>query len=148
MTIDAAGCQKNIAAQIVDGKGDYVLALKGNQGKLFADVSLLLGCHLRDEFADCPVSRYLEAEEGHGRVEERRYFDISELARAAGFIPTEDDIVCQLRCVIQETGSFPTIKELINLGRYDLVGQIQKTGGQNVYREKLGVEPLREPRST
>jgi len=35
VTIDAAGCQKNIAVQIVRGKGHYVLALKGNQGKLF-----------------------------------------------------------------------------------------------------------------
>lgn len=77
VTIDAAGCQKNIAAQIVNGKGDYVLALKGNQGKLFDDVCLLLGCHMRDDFADCPVSRYIEAEEGHGRVEERRYYQIT-----------------------------------------------------------------------
>jgi predicted transposase YbfD/YdcC len=42
ITIDAAGCQKNIAAQIVQGKGDYVLALKGNQGKLFDDVRWLM----------------------------------------------------------------------------------------------------------
>src|SRR5690606_18999132 len=42
VTIDAAGCQKNIAAQIINGKGDYVLALKGNQGKLFDEVSTLL----------------------------------------------------------------------------------------------------------
>ena len=77
VTIDAAGCQKNIAAQIVQGKGDYVLALKGNQGKLFDDVRLLLGCHMRDDFADCPVSRYVEVEKGHGRQEERRYYQIT-----------------------------------------------------------------------
>lgn len=77
VTIDAAGCQKNIAAQIVNGKGDYVLALKGNQGKLFDDVRWLLDCHLRDDFADCPVSRYVEAEEGHGRLEERRYYQMT-----------------------------------------------------------------------
>jgi predicted transposase YbfD/YdcC len=77
VTIDAAGCQKNIAAQIVDGKGDYVLALKGNQGKLFDDVQLQLGCYIRDGHADCPVSQYVEAEEGHGRVEERRYYQMT-----------------------------------------------------------------------
>jgi predicted transposase YbfD/YdcC len=77
VTIDAAGCQKNIAAQIVDGKGDYVLALKGNQGKLFEDVSWLLDCLMRNDFADCPVSCCVEAEEGHGRVEERRYYQIT-----------------------------------------------------------------------
>lgn len=77
ITIDAAGCQKNIAAQIIEGKGDYVLALKGNQGKLFNDVQLIFGCHLRDDFADCPVSRHVEIEKGHGRVEERRYYQMT-----------------------------------------------------------------------
>lgn len=77
VTIDAAGCQKNIAAQIINGKGDYVLALKGNQGKLFDEVSTLLDDHMRGEFADCPMSCHVEAEEGHGRVEERRYYQIT-----------------------------------------------------------------------
>ena len=48
VTIDAAGCQKNIAAQIVQGGGDYVLALKGNQSKLFDDVRLVMNCHIRN----------------------------------------------------------------------------------------------------
>lgn len=77
VTIDAAGCQKNIAAQIVQGKGDYVLALKGNQGKLFDDVRLRLGCYIRDGFADCPVSHYIEVEKGHGRLEERQYYQMT-----------------------------------------------------------------------
>ena len=77
VTIDAAGCQKNIAAQIVDGKGDFVFALKGNQGKLFDDVKLRLGVHMQNDFAGCPVSRYVEIEEGHGRREERRYYQIT-----------------------------------------------------------------------
>lgn len=38
ITIDAAGCQKNIAKQIVDSKGDFVLALKGNQGNLHKQI--------------------------------------------------------------------------------------------------------------
>jgi predicted transposase YbfD/YdcC len=77
VTIDAAGCQKNIAAQIVRGKGDYVLALKGNQGKLFDDVRLLLDCHMQDDFANCPVSRHIEVEQGHGRLESRTYYQIT-----------------------------------------------------------------------
>jgi predicted transposase YbfD/YdcC len=71
VTIDAAGCQKNIAAQVVNGKGNYVLALKGNQGKLFDEVAFLLNRHMREDFADGPVSCHIEAEEGHGRLEER-----------------------------------------------------------------------------
>lgn len=87
VTIDAAGCQKNIAAQIVNGKGDYVLALKGNHGKLFDDVRLRLGCHIRDDFADCPVSRHVEIEKGHGRLEERRYYQIT----APSYLPDRSD---------------------------------------------------------
>jgi predicted transposase YbfD/YdcC len=77
VTIDAAGCQKTIAAKIVDGKGDYVLALKGNQEKLFQDVELLLLGHMQDDFAGCPVSRHVEVEQGHGRLESRTYYQIT-----------------------------------------------------------------------
>ncbi len=41
VTIDAMGCQKGIAEQIIKKKSDYVLALKGNQGNLHADVQQL-----------------------------------------------------------------------------------------------------------
>jgi predicted transposase YbfD/YdcC len=77
VTIDAAGCQKTIAAQIVEGKGDYVLALKGNHGKLLHDVQFRLTCDMEDDFADTPVSRHVEVEKGHGRLEERRYYQIT-----------------------------------------------------------------------
>lgn len=77
VTIDAAGCQKNIAAQIVDGKGDYVLALKANHGTLFDEVRVVLGCHMQDDFANCPVSFHIEFDKGHGRLEERRYYQIT-----------------------------------------------------------------------
>lgn len=77
VTIDAAGCQKTIAAKIVEGKGDYVLALKGNQEKLFQDVELLMLGHMQDDFAGCPVSRYVEVEQGHGRLESRTYYQMT-----------------------------------------------------------------------
>jgi predicted transposase YbfD/YdcC len=77
VTIDAAGCQKAIAAKIVEGKGDYVLALKGNQEKLFHEVEFLMLRHMRDDFAGCPVSRYVEVEQGHGRLESRTYYQIT-----------------------------------------------------------------------
>jgi len=77
VTIDAAGCQKNIAAQIVNSKGDYVLALKGNQVKLFDDVQLRLGCYIKDGFTDSPVSHHVEVEQGHGRLEERHYYQMT-----------------------------------------------------------------------
>lgn len=77
VTIDAAGCQKAIAAKIIDGNGDYVLALKGNHEKLFNDVTFVLGCHMSDDFENCPVSRHVEVEQSHGRVEAREYFQIT-----------------------------------------------------------------------
>jgi predicted transposase YbfD/YdcC len=77
VTIDAAGCQKTIAAQIVQGQGDYVLALKGNQKKLFDDVALALLGPLQDNSAGGPVSRYVEVEQGHGRLESRTYYQMT-----------------------------------------------------------------------
>jgi predicted transposase YbfD/YdcC len=77
VTIDAAGCQKTIAAKIVQGKGDYVLALKGNQEKLLHDVKLQMLSHLQDDGTGGPVSRYVEVEQGHGRLESRTYFQMT-----------------------------------------------------------------------
>ena len=77
VTIDAAGCQKTIAAKIMAGKGDYVLALKGNQEKLFQDVEFLMLAHMQDDFAGCPVSRHAEVEQGHGRLESRTYYQMT-----------------------------------------------------------------------
>jgi predicted transposase YbfD/YdcC len=77
VTIDAAGCQKTIAAQIVKGRGDYVLALKGNHDKLFNDVRLALAGPLQDDVATRSVSRYVEVEQGHGRLEVRTYYQIA-----------------------------------------------------------------------
>ncbi len=77
VTIDAAGCQKNIAAQIIDGKGDYVLAAKGNHSKLFDDVQLSLAPYLHNDEPSRLVSRYVEVEQGHGRLESRTYYQIT-----------------------------------------------------------------------
>jgi len=46
ITIDAMGCQKAIAAKVIDGGGDYVLTVKDNQEKLLADIqqALLVAC--------------------------------------------------------------------------------------------------------
>ncbi len=57
VTIDAAGCQKNIAAKIVDGGGDYVLALKGNQGTLHDAVIAHIIEHMENDFANVTARR-------------------------------------------------------------------------------------------
>lgn len=77
VTIDAAGCQKTIAAKIVEGKGDYVLALKGNQEKLLHDVKFLMLGPLQDDCSGGRVSRHVEVEQGHGRLEARTYYQMT-----------------------------------------------------------------------
>lgn len=74
VTIDAMGCQKEIAAQIVEGGGDYVLAVKDNQPTLHAAISdHFLQLHETD-FAGCEVRRLTTLDEGHGRQERRSYY--------------------------------------------------------------------------
>ena len=64
VTIDAMGCQKEIAKVIVEGKGEYLLALKGNHPQMHQAV--------KDLFEQKKVEEaFVEWEEGHGRVERR-----------------------------------------------------------------------------
>ena len=75
VTIDAMGCQTEIARRIVEGKADYCLAAKGNQPTLHQGLVDFLEDHLEDDFARTKVRRYQTHEKGHGR-EETRYYDI------------------------------------------------------------------------
>ena len=74
VTIDAMGCQTEIARQIVDQKADYCLAVKGNQPTLHQGLMDFFEEHLEDDFARAKVRRYETSEHGHGREEERSYF--------------------------------------------------------------------------
>jgi predicted transposase YbfD/YdcC len=73
ITIDAIGTQKAIAAQIIDGGADYVLALKGNQETLHQTVIDHIDQHLDTDFADAQARRHSTTETGHGRHEYRSY---------------------------------------------------------------------------
>lgn len=77
VTIDAAGCQKQIAAQIVAGKGDYILALKGNQGKLHQAVQDWVIAQMENDFADVTARHYEEVVKGHGRVDRLAYYQMN-----------------------------------------------------------------------
>lgn len=79
VTIDAMGCQKEIAAAIVDKGADYVLALKGNQGRLFEDVQWLFEQAQATQFQDVAHDLTQSIDKGHGRVEIRRCWTLSEL---------------------------------------------------------------------
>lgn len=66
VTADALNCQRTIAEQIVEQKGDYALALKGNQGTLYDDVVLLLDDPELKASTSAPL-----VEADHGRIETR-----------------------------------------------------------------------------
>jgi predicted transposase YbfD/YdcC len=74
VTIDAMGCQTEIARKIVAAKADYVLHVKGNQPTLQQGIENDFADHLEDDFARTKVRRYQTEEKGHGRIEERYYF--------------------------------------------------------------------------
>lgn len=74
VTIDAMGCQTEIAEQIVNCGADYVLAVKGNQPTLREGIESFFVDHFSDEFARVKASRHATQETGHGRVEQRSYF--------------------------------------------------------------------------
>ena len=73
ITIDAMGTQKAIAKQIVDGKGDYVLALKGNQEKLHDTVINYISTQLETDFANVAARQLFVTETLHGQTETRLY---------------------------------------------------------------------------
>ena len=68
ISIDAIGCQRDIASKIIDKKADYVLALKGNQGTLREDVELFANEQKADDFKDTMVSRHTSVDGDHGRI--------------------------------------------------------------------------------
>ena len=69
VTMDAAGCQTDLAEQIVAGGADYVLVVKGNQSGLRTDIRHWLAEAVGGGRADV----FETAERGHGREETRRY---------------------------------------------------------------------------
>ena len=66
VTLDAMGCQKQVAQQIVEQGGDYVLSLKGNQGRLYEDVVTWFAS------ANSTQPAVVDLDAGHGRIETRR----------------------------------------------------------------------------
>lgn len=74
VTIDAMGCQVDIAQAILDRDADYVLAVKQNQPTLHDGIEGHFTDHLEDEFARTSVSRHETHEKGHGRDETRYYY--------------------------------------------------------------------------
>jgi len=74
VTIDAMGCQKEIAAKIVERQGDFVLALKGNHELLHQAVADEFTAAIEADFQVPGLKRHVTVENSHGRKERREYF--------------------------------------------------------------------------
>jgi predicted transposase YbfD/YdcC len=86
VTIDAMGCQTEIAKKIVDNKGDYALALKGNQGNLHEDVELLFKDLEKSQYKNFSFDYEKTVDKNHGRIEIRECWAISN-----------PEVLCNLR---------------------------------------------------
>ena len=88
VTIDAIGCQREIAQKIIDQKADSVLALKGNQGSLREDVKLFVTEQSAKHFSDTKISQDTTIDGDHGRIETRTttvIHDVEWLQRRHGW---------------------------------------------------------------
>ena len=86
VTIDAAGCQKEIASQIREKGGDYVLALKGNQGNMHAEVDNFFKQALKVKPEEAECDYYVNEEKSRDRVEKREVW----VTKDVGWLPQLD----------------------------------------------------------
>jgi predicted transposase YbfD/YdcC len=78
VTIDAMGTQTKIAEQIIEQEGDYALALKDNQRNLYEEVTATFALAEKEAFAHVKAESERYVEKGHGRLEIREYWTISD----------------------------------------------------------------------
>lgn len=88
VTIDAIGCQTAVAQAIVAGRADYVLALKGNQPATAEAVTTLFAAARATGFDHLAHTAAETVEKGHGRLETRRCWAVSDLDFLADLDPT------------------------------------------------------------
>lgn len=78
VTVDAIGTQREIAQQIVEQGGDYLLAVKENQGHLYEDLEYLFRLEREREFQASPITYAKQVTKGHGRLEIRQCWATSD----------------------------------------------------------------------
>lgn len=79
VTLDAMGCQKNIAKEICEADADYVLALKGNHETVHEEVASFLQDARKKNWRKVPHDFLETVEKAHGRIETRRYWITEEI---------------------------------------------------------------------
>jgi predicted transposase YbfD/YdcC len=78
VTIDALGCQRRIAAKIIDKGAEYVLAVKGNQETLYEEITSFFNEAEENGFRDISFDYHQSFDDNHGRLEIRRYWITSD----------------------------------------------------------------------
>lgn len=86
VTADAMSCQKSIAAQIIAGGADYVLALKGNQSSTHDEIKNYFYQALDIDFEGVEHDCFATVEKGHGRIESRTVYATNDL----DWLPSKD----------------------------------------------------------
>ena len=77
VTIDAMGCQKEIAQKIINEGADYVLGLKGNQGNTLDFTIDLFNYGMQNNFQGLEYTKFETVEKDHGRIEQRQIYSIN-----------------------------------------------------------------------
>ena len=120
VSIDAMGCQREIAQQIIDGGGHYLLGLKGNQGTLHDDVRLFFEKPPKGTV----FATHEETDKGHGRIEIRRCDVTSDVAW------------------LQETKRWPGLQSIIRITAKRIIGD-KTTVEQRYYITDDSPDPMR-----
>lgn len=111
VTIDAMGCQRDIAAKIVSHGGDYVLGLKGNQSTMQEAVEDFFTVAQAAEFASIKHDFLEEVDKDHGRLEIRRYWiceDLRTLPNPQQWMGLRSIGMVERTCLIGETETVET----------------------------------------
>lgn len=132
ITIDAMGCQTAIAEQIIQGGGEFVLGLKGNQGTLLDDV--------RTWFESPPEGGRCEScqqvDKGHGRLEVRRISLNSDIQWLREGHPKWT----QIRSIIQVQSTRTLDEQESQESRYYISSLTSAEAAAKAIREHWGIE--------
>ena len=99
-TIDAMGCQTDIAAKIIEKGADYILAAKGNQGLLEEGMLDTI------KFSN-PISEFEESDFGHGRIENRKcsvFNEFSHIENVSKWMGLKSVVKIEATRIIKKTG--------------------------------------------
>ena len=110
VTIDAMGCQKKIAAAILKKDADYLLAVKGNQKKLYGELARTFDQYWQDNPEDAPCQEFAEQEgKSHGRIEHRRCWVINDIAEGSNAAGWEAKTIAAVQLDSQKKGKGNTL---------------------------------------